>query len=147
MAVSDLETLLKFADDTKVARVIRSDSDREELQAALDRLMSWSEVWGMRFNVGKCKVMHIGRHTTRSDYTMAGVTLEKTREERDLGVTVMDTLKPAAECAKAANFVLGQITRAFRYRDKKTFVQLYKQYVRPHLEFAVQAWAPWQQAD
>jgi hypothetical protein len=150
MAVSDLETLLKFADDTKVARVIRSDSDREELQAALDRLMNWSEVWGMRFNVGKCKVMHIGRHNTRSDYTMAGVTLEKTREERDLGVTVMDTLKPAAECAKAArtaNFVLGQITRAFRYRDKRTFVQLYKQYVRPHLEFAVQAWAPWQQAD
>jgi hypothetical protein len=39
MAVSDLETLLKFADDTKVARVIRSDSDREELQAALNRLM------------------------------------------------------------------------------------------------------------
>jgi hypothetical protein len=81
---------------------------------------------------------------------MAGVTLEKTREERDLGVTVMDTLKPAAECAKAArtaNFVLGQITRTFRYRDKKTFVQLYKQYVRPHLVFAVQAWAPWQQAD
>jgi hypothetical protein len=26
-------------------------------------------------------------------------------------------------------------------------VQLYKQYVWPHLDFAVQAWSPWQQAD
>jgi hypothetical protein len=150
MSVSDLETLLKFADDTKVARVIRSDRDREALQAALDKMMQWADTWGMRFNVSKCKVMHIGRSNGRSDYKMGGATLEKTREEKDLGVIVMDTLKQSAECAKAArtaNFVLGQITRAFRYRDKRTFVQLYKQYVRPHLEFAVQAWSPWQQAD
>jgi hypothetical protein len=76
--------------------------------------------------------------------------LEKTREEKDLGVAVADTLKPAAQCAKAAKTamsVLGQITRAFRYRDRRVFVQLYKQYVRPHLDFAVQAWSPWQQAD
>ena len=35
------------------------------------------------------------------------------------------------------------ISRAFHYRDKRTFIQLYKQYVRPHLEFAVPAWSPW----
>jgi hypothetical protein len=65
-------------------------------------------------------------------------------------VIVADSLKPAAQCAKAAKTalgVLGQIARAFRYRDRRTFVQLYKQYVRPHLDFAVQAWSPWQQAD
>ena len=28
-----------------------------------------------------------------------------------------------------------------------TFVKLYKQYVRPHLEFAVTAWSPWSEAD
>jgi hypothetical protein len=42
---------------------------------------------------------------------------------------------------------VGQITRAFKYRDKSVFLQLYKQYVRPHLEFAVQAWSPCHQAD
>jgi hypothetical protein len=81
---------------------------------------------------------------------MDGTALEVTKEEKDLGVIIADNLRPAAQCAKAAKtaqFVLGQITRAFRYRDKSVFIQLYKQYVRPHLEFAVQAWSPWHQAD
>jgi hypothetical protein len=43
--------------------------------------------------------------------------------------------------------VLGQISRAFQYRDRTVFMQLYKQYVRPHLEFAVQAWALYSVAD
>jgi hypothetical protein len=81
---------------------------------------------------------------------MGGTTLSVTKEEKDLGVLISDSLKPAAQCAKAAKTaqtVLGQITRAFQYRDRTVFMQLYKQYVRPHLEFAVQAWSPWQQAD
>ena len=59
-------------------------------------------------------------------------------------------LKPAAQCAKAARtaqIVLGQIARAFHFKDKFLFIQLYKTYVRPHLEFAVQAWSPWTAAD
>jgi hypothetical protein len=43
--------------------------------------------------------------------------------------------------------VLHQIRRNFHYRDRFTFVPLYKQYVRPHLEFASQAWAPWLAGD
>jgi ribonucleases P/MRP protein subunit RPP40 len=78
---------------------------------------------------------------------MGGAVLSSTREEKDLGVTISDTLKPAAQCARTAQAVLGQITRAFQYRDKRVFIQLYKQYVRPHLEFAVQAWSPWLQSD
>jgi hypothetical protein len=99
MAVSELEMLIKFADDTKVGRVIRNDSDKAALQTALDRLMQWSDKWGMRFNVGKCKVMHTGRSNLKRDYVMGGAVLEKTGEERDLGVIVTDRLKPAAECA------------------------------------------------
>jgi hypothetical protein len=59
-------------------------------------------------------------------------------------------LKPSQQCAKAAataRAVLGQISRAFHFRDKFTFVRLYKTYVKPHLEFCTPAWAPWTQAD
>jgi hypothetical protein len=96
-----------------------------------------------------CTVTHLGRNNGKSDNIISGTVLDKTREEKDLAVIVAHTLKPAAQCAKAAKTalgVLGQITRAFRYRDRRTFVQLYKQYVRPHLDFAIQAWSPLQQA-
>ena len=81
---------------------------------------------------------------------MGGSKLETTEEERDLGVIMSRKLKPGPQCAKAARtaqMVLGQISRAFHYRDKYVFVRLYKTYVHPHLEFAGQAWAPWTATD
>ena len=43
--------------------------------------------------------------------------------------------------------VLGQIRRNFHYRDRHIFLRLYKQYVRPHLEFATPSWTPWLAGD
>ena len=43
--------------------------------------------------------------------------------------------------------MLGQIYRAVSYRDAKTFLKLYKVYVRPHLEYAVTSWSPWEVGD
>ena len=43
--------------------------------------------------------------------------------------------------------MLGQIVRAFHFRDRYVFVQLYTTYVRPNLEFEVQAWSPCTVAD
>ena len=76
--------------------------------------------------------------------------MESTVLEKDIGVLVSNNLKPSDHCAKAAktaNTVLGQIARAFHFRDRHTFVQLYKLYVRPHLEFAAPAWSPWTKSD
>jgi hypothetical protein len=142
--------LCKFADDTKLGRMVRADKDREELQEALDRLCDWAGKWGMMFNISKCKVMHVGHANPGYEYTMEGQKLERTVEERDIGVMISSNMKPSVQCAKAAQTaqaVLGQITRAFHYRDRHVYMRLYKQYVRPHLEFSTQAWAPWTEAD
>ena len=70
--------------------------------------------------------------------------------EKDFGVVIHNSLKTSIQCAKAtgkANLVLGQLSRAVTYRDKDTFVKLYKVYVRPHLEYTVQSWCPWSSTD
>jgi hypothetical protein len=146
-----LEVLIvKFADDTKGAKVIESTSDRDKLQEALDCLCDWADKWGMAFNISKCKIMHVGRNNPEYEYTMRGTALSKTDEERDIGVTISKNMKPSTQCEKAAGramSVLNQIRRNFHYRDRHTFVRLYKQYVRPHLEFAAPAWSPWLTGD
>jgi hypothetical protein len=142
--------ILKFADDTKLAQRIQSVEDSDKLQECLNLLMSWAERWGMAFNIKKCKVMHLGRHNPRTAYWMGDQQLEVTEVERDIGVLMNQSLKVSAQCSKAAqtaNAVLGQISRAFHYRDRHTFVKLYKLYVRPHLEFAIPAWRPWTAGD
>ena len=147
-AAADL--VFKFADDTKVATIIKEEADRDNLQRTLDELENWAQLWGMAFNVQKCKVMHVGTKNKQYEYRMNNTVLDATVEERDLGVVMSATLKPKAQCAKAARTaqtVLSQIARAFHYRDKQVFLKLYVQYARPHLEFSVQAWSPWAAQD
>ena len=149
-SVTRQQIIKKFADDTKVAQVLNGPEDAEELQRTLDSLCEWARTWGMAFNVEKCHVMHLGLNNQRQEYRMNGSRLSTTECERDIGVLVSNKLKPSLQCKKAAqtaSTVLAQITRAFHYRDKHVFKNLYQQYVRPHLEFAVAAWSPWLQAD
>jgi ribonuclease P/MRP protein subunit RPP40 len=141
----------KFADDTKLGHSVSSDVERGELQGALDNLCKWAELWGMEFNIKKCKVMHVGFNNQRYKCTMGGEQLEVTEEEeRDIGVNMTSSLKPSQQCKKAARTaqtVLSQLARAFHFRDRHVFLWLYIQNVRPHLEYAVSAWAPWYETD
>ncbi len=129
---------------------MNSDVERGELQEALDKLCRWADLWGMEFNVKKCKVMHVGHNNQRYQYKMGGEVLKVTEEERDIGVNMASSLKPSQQCRKAARIaqtVLSQLARAFHFRDRHVFLRLYIQYVRPHLEYAVAAWAPWYESD
>jgi ribonucleases P/MRP protein subunit RPP40 len=145
-----LELLSKFADDCKGQKTIQNDNDRLELQETIDKLYEWSKKWGMSFNKEKCKVMHVGHNNPCHSYYMQGTKLVEIEEEKDVGVVVHNSLKPSRQCQKAAASGLGvlhQLRKNFHFRDRKVFVQLYKQYVRPHLEFATPVWSPWQAAD
>jgi ribonucleases P/MRP protein subunit RPP40 len=145
-----IDLISKFADDTKLCKAVQSDEDRQKLQDVLDNLNKWAEDTGMSFNVAKCKVLHVGNNNNRFDYRMNGSSLIKVESEKDLGVKYVNNLKPSDQCseaAKTANFVLGQICRNFHYRDKEVFVNLYKRYVRVHLEYCTPAWNPWMAKD
>ena len=62
----------KFADDTKAGRVVADETDREELQREIDKLVEWTMKWQMEFNASKCKVVHFGKKNPGYTYTMGG---------------------------------------------------------------------------
>ena len=116
----------KFADDTKLSH---QQDEHHSIQEAQDKLVDWVDTWGMAFNTAKCKVLHIGRNNNDHVYNMRGTNLTVVDHETDLGIITQKNLRPGLQCkeaAKKARIVLGQITRAFTYRDRHIFVRLYK---------------------
>jgi ribonucleases P/MRP protein subunit RPP40 len=145
-----LNSLWKFADDTKMVGRVRTKEELERFREDLSRLSEWAEEWKMPFNVTKCKVMHFGKNNCREEWSMGDIKLEVIKEEKDLGVVLSDDLKVGVQCKKAAikgNQILGMIYRTFENKDLITVKILYKALVRPHLDYCSQAWRPHLQKD
>ena len=59
--ISGDTSLHLFADDSKCFRLILGQDDRDKLQKDLNKLLEWSSIWRMEFNVKKCKVLRVAR--------------------------------------------------------------------------------------
>ena len=97
--ITEQQIIKKFADDVKIAQFIESSEDSVALQATctLEKKNPRMCTWWM--------------------------------EEKEIRVTVSCNLKPGQQYKKAAqtaSMVLDQITRAFHYKDRKVFLNLYK---------------------
>ena len=117
----------------------------KHLQNDIDRLDEWSDRWKLRFNVAKCKTMHIGYHNDKHIYQKGSgesrMDLNQVTSEKDLGITFQ------ADKVKKANSMLGLIHRSFQYIDNEMPIHLYKALVRPHVEYASSVWSPFKLRD
>ena len=139
-----------FADDTKLFHEIQNGEDALTLQDDLDKLTDWSSKWLLKFNLGKCKIMHCGQANPCTEYVMKESNseprvLNSTSVETDLGVVVTSNLKATSHCeaaSKKAARALRLLKMAFSNLNLGNFKMLYTTYVRPHLDYCLQAVGP-----
>ena len=142
-----------FADDTKMWKTIKTQSDSQSLQSDLDLLSKWSDEWLLRFNTDKCHIMHTDRKSKSKYYLEKDNKCWKVTEsevERDLRIWVFNIPNWETQCKNAtaqAISVLGMIKITFPFVDVDGFKLLYNVYSWSHLEFCVQSCSPYLKKD
>ena len=78
----------------------------------------------MQFNIEKCKVMHLGYNNPCFEYTIGDEKLMMTKSEKDLGIVIHSTLKPAAHianCVTKATQMLWMIQIIITYKKTREY--------------------------
>ena len=101
---------------------------------------------GVELNKEKVHLLHIGRTNSKRQYTLGeeGPDIVAVEQEKDLGVIISEDLKPDKMINKQvqkAHIKLTQFNSTFTYRGK-TWMKLYKTYVKPSMMYACEAWRP-----
>ncbi len=152
--VNDIDVGLKssirlFADDCAIFRVITCKQDCDGLQADLNRLYHWTQLWQLSLNQSKCKAMRITNKRTKIEYTynLNNVLLEWVDTFKYLGVKFNSKLTWTDQVSEAklkATRVLNLLRRSMHGCSEQAKARAYTALVRPHLETCSPVWAPYQ---
>ena len=148
LATNISSPMIHYADDTKLWREIQCPEDELVLQQDLNKYYVWTVENKLPLNTGKCKMMSLFMSTL--SYHIGSTVLQQVSQERDLGVVIQSSLSVSATCVQASKHALsalGLLRRALGTFEPITFKILLHSYIRPHLEYAIEAWSPWLRKD
>ncbi|TRZ14256.1 hypothetical protein HGM15179_012859 [Zosterops borbonicus] len=95
--------LSKFPDNTKLGAVADTSECWAAPQKDPDGLERWAEKNHLKFNKGKCRVLHLGRKKPMDQYRLETNLLENSSVEKDLGVLMDNKLAMNQQCVLVAN--------------------------------------------
>ena len=157
--INDLPSVLSpstachlFADECLLYRSIHSMEDKVILQKALDYLFEWGRIWGLKFNVSKCNILHLARQVTKPArfYTLGGDVISSISEAKYLGVTLSNNYRTRSSQWKPhildpvslANLCLGFLRQNLPGSLYKSRETAYLALVRSSLEYCGAIWDP-----
>ncbi|KAF4799487.1 hypothetical protein TURU_054181 [Turdus rufiventris] len=132
--------LSKFANSTK----FRGPVNFLKVKRDLDKLERWAITNHMKFNEGKCWILHLGQSNPGCEHRLEYERLENSAVERDLGVLVDGKLNKS-HCileARRANPVLGCLRHSIASQTREGIVLVPSALGQPHLKCWGQLGAP-----
>ena len=133
-----------FADDVSLNAVMYDkNSVTQNLKDDLSKLYDWSIKWKMIFNPDPTKpveaIIFTNRKSTSYEtISYAGVDVQAVNSHKHLGFVLdgkMSYSHHLDEKISKANQGIGVIRRLYHYLPRKALLQIYKSFIRPHLDY------------
>ena len=131
-----------FADDTSLFSTVNEENkSADELQSDLEKVRLWAWQWRMHFNVDKTEEVvfsHKKFKQTHPPLYLGPEVIATTPEHKHLGVTLDSKLNFESHIREAiikARRGIGLIKHLSKYVSRHVLDQIYKLYVRPHLDY------------
>ena len=144
--------IIIFADDSKIVSPIKNEEDHINLERDLHAIIKWAHENNMELNFEKFQLLHHGRkENLKSEYKIDdNITLKKSKNVRDLGVYIEESLSWDMQLTKMLNSARrfgGWILRCFNSRSPEVLLQLIKTFIIPRLEYCSPLWSPYKIKD
>ena len=93
-SICKYSSCLRYADDAKLFKRIKTKEDTCKLQEDIDRLSQWCSSWKITLNIKKCSVISFTKKKSPciTDYTINNTHLERVYKVKDLGVIFSSNL-------------------------------------------------------
>lgn len=139
----NIDNSLKYADDTKIYRVIRNMDDRNLLQNDIRRLIIWAEENFLKLNTNKTFHVSYGRRI-ETMYYMDGIEINLVESTRDLGIIFDSKLLFKDHIESLARRMTQMVGAANRLVKSIKFpmliTRIFKIYIQPIMEYGSIIW-------
>jgi hypothetical protein len=134
-----------YADDLTLYRKVNNSDDCALLQNDLNALYQWALEWQLKINFDKCRIMHFGYKPSQYIYKLNDFVIVNSECEKILGVYIDSKLnfsEHVFNIVTKSRQISNILLRAFNFCDNEVLINLFKTYVRPHLEYASVVFSP-----
>nr|CAD2190668.1 unnamed protein product [Meloidogyne enterolobii] len=134
-----------FADDVKVYVIHKTKNERRILTDAIKNIEQWATKWKLNIAINKTYIIYLGKTNPKDQYKIFDTTINEVDSIRDLGIIIDNKLKfqeHVQKIIRAAYIKMNFVFKIIKSKSIKTWLTIYKSYIRPLLEYSPETWNP-----